>query len=51
MVGKSLIDWDINLPHVEFAYNSSPSYATSYSAFEVCYSLNLLTPLYLIPIP
>jgi len=50
MVSKSLSDWDVKLPHAEFAYIRSPSYATSHSSFEVCYGLNPLNPLDLIPI-
>ena len=50
MVSKSLRDWDSKLPCTEFAYNRTPSYATSHSPFEVCYGLNLLTSLDLIPI-
>jgi len=51
MVSKSLKNWDIELYHTEFAYNMSPCYATSHSPFKVCYGLNLLTSLDLIPIP
>ena len=51
MVSKSLKDGDIKLSHAEFAYNRSASYATSHSPLEVCYILNHLTPLDLIPIP
>ena len=40
MVIKSLRDWDVKLAHAEFAYNRAPSYATSHSPFEGCYSLN-----------
>jgi len=51
MVSQCSRDWDIQLPHVEFAHNRSPSYAISHSPFEVCYRLVPLTPLDLIPIP
>jgi len=51
MVSKSLRDWDTKLPHAELAYNRTPSYATSNSPFGVCYGLNPLTALDLIPIP
>ena len=51
MVNRSLSDWDIKLPHAEFAYNRSPSYATWHSPFEVCYVLHFLTPFDLVPIP
>ena len=51
MVSKSLKDWDLKLPHAEFAYNRSPTYATKHSPFECVYGINPLTPLDLIPIP
>jgi len=51
LVSKSLKDWDLKLPHAEFAYNRSPSYATKHSPFECVYGVNPLTPLDLIPIP
>jgi len=51
LVSKSLKDWDLKLPHVEFAYNRSPSCATKHSPFECVYGTNPLTPLDLIPIP
>ena len=51
MESKSLRDWDTKLPHAKFTYNRTTSYATSRSPFEVCYGLNPLTPLDLIPIP
>ena len=51
MMSKSLRGSDIKLSHVEFAYNRTPSYATSHSPSKVRYSLNPLTPLDLIPIP
>jgi len=51
MVSKSLRDLDVKLAHAEFAYNRAPSYATSHSPCEVCYGLNPLTPIDLIPIP
>ena len=50
MVSKSLSDWDVKLAHTEFAYNRAPSYTTSHSPFKVCYGLNALTPIDLIPI-
>jgi len=51
LVSKSLKDWDLKLPHVEFAYNRSPAYATKHSPFECVYGINPLAPLDLIPIP
>jgi len=50
MMSKSLRDWDTKLSHAKFAYNQTPSYITFHSPFEVCYGLNPLTPLDLIPI-
>ena len=50
LVSKSLKDWDLKLPHAEFAYNRSPSYATKHSPFECFYGVNPLTPLDLLPI-
>jgi len=50
-MSKSLRDWDIRLPHVEFAYNRSPCYTISNSHFEACYGLNPFTPFDLIHIP
>jgi len=51
IVSKSLRDWDTKHSYTEFAYNWTLSYATSHSAFEVCYGLNPLIPFDLIPIP
>jgi len=50
MVSKILREWDTKLSHVEFAYNRTTSSATSHSPFEICYGLNPLTHLDLIPI-
>ena len=51
LVSKSLKDWNLKLPHAEFAYNRSPSYATKHSPFECVCGVNPLAPLDLIPIP
>jgi len=51
LVSKSLKDWDLKLPHADFAYNRSPSYATKHSSFECVYVVNPLTPLDLLPFP
>ena len=40
LVSKSLKDWDLKLPYVEFAYNRSPSYTTKHSPFECVYVVN-----------
>jgi len=42
LVSKSLKDWDLKLPHAEFAYNRSPSYATKHFPLNVCMELTLL---------
>jgi len=39
------------LPHADFAYNRSPSYASKHSPFECVYGVSPLTPLDLLPIP
>ena len=51
MVNRHLRDWDLNLPHVEFAYNRAPSVTTGHSPFEVVYGLNPLTPIELTSLP
>ena len=48
-VSKSLRDWDLKVPHAEFAYNRSPCYATKHSPFECAYGVNPLTPSNLLP--
>ena len=50
-VSKILNDWDLKLPHAEFAYNRAPSYATKHYPFECVYGINPLTPLDLLPLP
>jgi len=50
-VSKSIKEWDLKLPHAEFAYNRSPSFATSHFPFESYYGINPLTSLELIPLP
>jgi len=34
IVSKNLKEWDLKLPHVEFAYNQAPTYVTPHSSFE-----------------
>ncbi|XP_074318277.1 uncharacterized protein LOC141655077 [Silene latifolia] len=51
LVSRSLKDWDVKLAHAEFAYNRSPTHATSHSPFEVVYGANPYLPLDLIPLP
>ncbi|GJV06320.1 RNA-directed DNA polymerase [Tanacetum coccineum] len=43
--------WDLILPHTEFAYNRSVNRTTGKSPFEVVYGRNLITPLDLVPVP
>ena len=50
MVSRSLRDWVTKISHAKFAYNQAPSYAPSYSLFKVCYGLNPLTLIDVIPI-
>nr|XP_043611631.1 uncharacterized protein LOC122583275 [Erigeron canadensis] len=49
LVKKTLKDWDLKLPHAEFAFNRAPNYSTNKSPFEICYGVNPLTPIDLIP--
>jgi len=42
--------WDLLLPHAEFAYNKTPSRASSLSPFKVVYRIDPLGPLDLIPL-
>nr|XP_043611666.1 uncharacterized protein LOC122583313 [Erigeron canadensis] len=46
---KTLKDWDLKLAHAEFAFNRAPNYSISKSPFEICYGVNPLTPIDLIP--
>jgi len=50
VVQKNLKEWDIKLPHAEFAYNRTPIRATGCSPFEALYGMNPLTPTDLIPL-
>jgi len=51
LMSKSIQELDLKLPHVEFAYNCTRSFATNHSLFESCYGINPLTPLEFIPLP
>ena len=51
LISKSLKEWDLKLPHAEFAYTRSPAYATKHSPFDCVYGVNPLTPLDMVPIP
>ena len=50
LVKKTLKDWDLKLSHAEFAFNRAPNYSTGKSPFEICYGVNPLTPIDLIPL-
>ena len=43
MVQKNLKEWDLKLPHVEFAYDKTPAKATGCSPFEALYGINPFT--------
>ena len=51
LVSKSIKEWDLKLSHAEFAYNCTPSFATTRSPFQSCSGNNPLTPLELISLP
>ena len=51
MVQKNLKEWDLKLPHAEFAYNRTPTRAAGCSPFEALYGINSLTIIDLIPPP
>ena len=42
---KNLKNWEVCLPHIEFAYNRTVHSTTSCSPFEVVYGFNPLTAL------
>ena len=48
---KNIKNWEVCLPHIEFAYNRIVHSTTSCSPFEVVYGFNPLTRLDLLPIP
>jgi len=50
MVQKNLKEWDIRLPHAEFACNRTTLRATGYSPFEALYESNPLDPIDLSPL-
>jgi len=51
MAQKNLKEWDIKLPNVEFAYNTTPTRATGWPPFEALHGINPLTPIDLILLP
>lgn len=51
LVSKHLRDWDIKLPHAEFAYNRAPHATTGHTPFEAVYGINPITPLELSSLP
>ncbi|GJX33949.1 gag-pol polyprotein [Tanacetum coccineum] len=50
LVKKTMKDWDLKLSHAEFAFNRAPNYSTGKTPFEICYGVNPLTPIDLIPL-
>ncbi|GJV06613.1 gag-pol polyprotein [Tanacetum coccineum] len=50
LVKKTMKDWDLKLSHVEFDFNRAPNYSTGKTPFEICYGVNPLTPVDLIPL-
>nr|GEY01134.1 putative reverse transcriptase domain-containing protein [Tanacetum cinerariifolium] len=51
LVGDNPKQWDLTLPHAEFAYNRSTNRTTGRSTFFIVYGRELFTPLDLAPIP
>ncbi|CAA6674387.1 unnamed protein product [Spirodela intermedia] len=39
-IGESLTTWDLIIPRIEFAYNSSTNHTTSMSPFEITHGLS-----------
>ncbi|GKA02997.1 putative gag-pol polyprotein [Tanacetum coccineum] len=50
LVKKTIKDYDLKLCHAEFAFNKAPNYSTGKTSFEICYGVNPLTPIDLIPL-
>ena len=50
LVGESLENWDLLLPHAEFAYNNSVNRSTSKSPFEIDHGYKPRRPVDLIPL-
>ena len=48
---KLKANWELCLPHIEFAYNRVLHSTTNCSPLEIVYGLNPLTPLRLLPMP
>ena len=51
LVGKNVKNWDLLLPKVEFAYNSSVNRTTGQSPFMIVHGYQPNKPLDLIPLP
>nr|GEZ87138.1 RNA-directed DNA polymerase [Tanacetum cinerariifolium] len=51
LVGDNPKQWDLTLPHAEFAYNRSTNRTTGRSPFFIVYGREPFTPLDLAPIP
>ena len=50
-VGESLGNWDLLLPHAEFAYNNSVNKSTGKSPFKIAHGYKPRRPFNLIPLP
>lgn len=50
LISKNIREWELLLPHAEFAYNRVPHRITHYSPFEVVYGLNPTAPMDLAPV-
>jgi hypothetical protein len=51
MIKKNLREWEVCLPHVEFAYNRAVHSTTQLYSFEVVYGFKPIMPLDLLPLP
>ncbi|XP_071738939.1 uncharacterized protein [Rutidosis leptorrhynchoides] len=44
-----LKEWDLKLAHAEFSFHRAPNYSTRKSPFEICYGVNPLISIDLVP--
>ena len=51
LVGEKPGNWDLILPHAEFAYNNSVNRSTGKSPFEIVHGVSPRPPIDLIPLP
>lgn len=51
LVGEQPKQWDLTLPHTEFAYNLYVNHTTGKTLFVVVYGRNPFTPIDLVPLP